>query len=321
MAEKYDPVNNRTGARCDLFDHDVNIFGRDPATGFARRTLDNTGVQYGLAALNAGKITPAQFLDLNEKIGGYDTDGTPTSARNVADLVALRRAYETDHVTYGGATGLGKVAIIDVRPYRDLLMPAGDVHQKYYSFALRDRLQRATGTFANDVILVEPQAAYNQVGQYAIAEMDEWLTNVRKDTSNASLAQKIIKDKPADLVDSCYPAGGDRIKETQTFAGGKCNDSFPTFSSPRMIAGDPIANEITKCQLKPANRKDYQAKFTDADWARLQAAFPGGVCDWTKPGVAQHAPTQTWVNYSEPADQGKLTRPENVHPSAFRSAN
>jgi hypothetical protein len=52
---KYDPTKNHAGARCDVFDHDVNIYGRDPATGFARRAIDNVGVQYGLAALNAKK--------------------------------------------------------------------------------------------------------------------------------------------------------------------------------------------------------------------------------------------------------------------------
>ena len=34
-------------------------------------------MQYGLAALNAGVITKAQFLDLNERIGGYDHSTYP----------------------------------------------------------------------------------------------------------------------------------------------------------------------------------------------------------------------------------------------------
>ena len=36
--------------------------GRNPKTGFARRPLDNVGVQYGLVAFNAGAITAEQFL-------------------------------------------------------------------------------------------------------------------------------------------------------------------------------------------------------------------------------------------------------------------
>ena len=41
-------VKNPEGARCDVYDHAVNMYGRDPQTGFARRPLDNVGVQYGL---------------------------------------------------------------------------------------------------------------------------------------------------------------------------------------------------------------------------------------------------------------------------------
>ena len=65
------------------------MFGVDPDTGFARRPLDNVGIQYGLAALNAGVIDVDQFLDLNEHIGGYDIDGNIVAAR--ADDDARKR--------------------------------------------------------------------------------------------------------------------------------------------------------------------------------------------------------------------------------------
>src|SRR4029077_19097206 len=57
---RYDAAANRSGGRCDIYDHNINMYGRDPETGFARRPIDNTGVQYGLAALNEGVITAAQ---------------------------------------------------------------------------------------------------------------------------------------------------------------------------------------------------------------------------------------------------------------------
>ena len=41
-----------------------NVYGVGP-DGYARQTWDNVGVQYGLQALTDGKITPAEFLDLN----------------------------------------------------------------------------------------------------------------------------------------------------------------------------------------------------------------------------------------------------------------
>jgi hypothetical protein len=300
--QRYDPAGNRSGARCDVFDHTVNVLGRDSATGFARRPLDNTGVQYGLGALNAGVISPAQFLDLNEKIGGYDNDGKVVSARAVADQAALRAVYQTGRVVNGGL-GLGKLPIIDVRPYRDAL-PAGDVHLKFHSFSLRERLQKANGSFANDVLLVGPAPSQGQApgstptwDVYAIGKMDEWLTNLSKDTSADPVAKKIARAKPADLVDSCYTPTGERITEPQTFSGGKCNEFYPTARSPRIVAGGPISNDILKCQLKPVDSKDYKATFTPAETARLSKIFPQGVCDWSKPGVEQAAPTATWRSF------------------------
>ncbi|MBC6461665.1 DUF6351 family protein [Actinomadura sp. HBU206391] len=47
-----------------------NIYGVD-RDGFARRTFDNVGVQYGLEALKSGAITPAEFLRLNATVGGW----------------------------------------------------------------------------------------------------------------------------------------------------------------------------------------------------------------------------------------------------------
>jgi len=309
-SELYDPTSNRTGARCDVFDHAVNVYGRDPSTGFARRPVDNSGVQYGLAALNAGKITPAQFLDLNEKIGGYDNDGNPMPARSVADPTALRIAYQTGRVVNGGL-GLGKLPIIDVRPYRDSI-PGGDVHQKFHSFSLRDRLRRANGTIANDVMVVGPISATEAMGDYAMMKMDEWLTNLEKDTSNKPMIDKIVSAKPADLVDGCQTSTGERIIEPQTPTGGKCNELYPTFQSPRMVAGDTAGNDILKCQMKPISARDYQVAFSDSEKARLASIFPNGVCDWSKPGVEQKAPTRTWITYSDAGDQGKLAHPGNL---------
>jgi hypothetical protein len=69
-AYRYHPVTNPGGIKCTTAEQLVTQLGRDPATGFARSYADNVGVQYGLAALRAGQITPEQFVDLNEKVGG-----------------------------------------------------------------------------------------------------------------------------------------------------------------------------------------------------------------------------------------------------------
>jgi Tannase-like family of unknown function (DUF6351) len=290
---RYDPVSNRSGARCDVFDHTINVYGRDPETGFARRPIDNVGVQYGLEPLNSGRITVAQFLDLNQNIGGYDNDGTIVSNRSVADPLALRAAYVTGRVT-NGMSGLGKLPIIDVRPYRDML-PSGDVHLKVHSFSLRERLMKANGTYENDVLLVGPVSMTAQMGEYAVTKMDEWLTNLGRDTSADPILKKIARAKPADLVDSCYTENGGRIIEPQTATGGECNKLYPTYRPPRMVAGGPASNDILKCQLRPVGFSEYKVTFSDAEKARLLTIFPGGVCDWSKPGIEQQPMTGTWL--------------------------
>ena len=52
-----------------------------------------------------------------------------------------------------------------------------------------------------------------------------------------------------------------------------------------------------KCRLKPLDFADYRARFTGEQPARLRAAFPGGVCDWSRPGVSQQPPDGTWQRF------------------------
>src|SRR3546814_5887012 len=74
-------MSDRSSDVCSSDLANVYLFGRDPQTGFARRPLDNVGVQYGLEALRAGTIDMGAFLDLNDAIGGYDIDGQPVPER------------------------------------------------------------------------------------------------------------------------------------------------------------------------------------------------------------------------------------------------
>jgi hypothetical protein len=74
-----------------------------------------------------------------------------------------------------------------------------------------------------------------------------------------------------------------------------------------MVAGDAITTDANKCQLKPLQRSDYTLNagpvpvpipFTDAEWSQLQAIFPSGVCDFSKPGVSQQG-TIPWQTYQD----------------------
>lgn len=274
-ALRYDPKKNPAGTRCDVFDHAINVYGRDVNSGFALRPLDNTGVQYGLGALNDSTITMAQFLDLNERIGGYDNNGVMIAARAVADPLALRAAYTTGRVTSGGG-GLARIPILDLRHYQDQTA-AGNLHLRYHSFSLRERLRIANGNAANHIMITG-----GSTDTFAIRMMDQWLTT---------------HDKPAELVDSCYSATGELIVEEQQPMSGQCGNLYPAFPSPRMVAGGPAANNVLKCQLKPVTPSDYKVAPTPEEENRLRAIFPGGVCDWSKPGVEQLPLAGTWLSF------------------------
>lgn len=58
----------------------------------------------------------------------------------------------------------------------------------------------------------------------------------------------------------------------------------------------PCPQSRMKCQLVALDRTSYDVSFSDADWARMQEAFPSGVCDYSLESVsAQDA--QTWMAY------------------------
>jgi len=298
---RYDAATNPKGARCDLWDHSVNVYGRDQKTGFARRPLDNVGIQYGLGALNVGKITVAQFLDINEKIGGFDIDGTMVAERMVADPAAIRAAYRTGRLNQAQG-GLGGLPIIDYRTYYDDLQ-GGDVHMRFQTFTTDARLMKARGTTDNRVMLTQDR----QYGDFrltspqlreALSQMDQWLTTLSKDTSNDSPIVKIRRAKPAGLVDACWTKDGQKIVEKQQYLAGKCNELYPSHSFPRGVAGAPITNDVIKCQLKPITASDYKVAMASDDMARLKKLFPSGVCDWSKPGVEQQPLAGTWQTFS-----------------------
>ena len=120
--------------------------------GFAGMPVDNVGVQYGLGALRSGKITPAQFVDLNAKIGGLDVDAEPTpDGSHAATRPALANAYRSGMINE--ANNLDRTAIIDCRG-----PDPGAFHDAYRAFAVRARLDREHGGHANQLIWEGPVA-------------------------------------------------------------------------------------------------------------------------------------------------------------------
>ncbi|MFU8852033.1 DUF6351 family protein [Micromonospora sp. SL1-18] len=300
---RYDPASNPTGVRCGVFDHAINVYGPDRATGFARRPLSNVGIQYGLAALNNAAITPEQFLDLNGHIGGFDADANVVPQRTEADPQATRIAYRTGRVTSGGR-GLADIPIIDYRSYWDDVS-WGDIHVRYHTLSMRERLRQANGTSANQVSLLE-DARYglfstdSPLVRHAVTQMDHWLTNIAGRRPGGRTIDRIIAAKPITLVEGCNtrdPQPRFVSEALDRDPASECERLYPTASFPREVAGEDITADIITCKLTAPRRDGYAVEWTDEQWTRLQRIFATGVCDYSQPGVSQISPKATWLRF------------------------
>lgn len=316
-ALRYNPVTNPTGARPTVFDVARNIYGRDPMTGFGLRAFDNIGVQYGLAAFNAGVITFDLFADLNERIGGYDTDANFVTARTTGNRGAIHRAYQSG-VALGGGGGLTSIPVFDTSGLFD---DDQLYHYQHHHFAVRERMREANGNTDNHVmwrgglnifeVLGKPSPAgaalANAVATESWKSFIQWVQAVKMDASEAPARVKVARDRPAGLVDGCwtYDIKPQFIAEPQRWSSkpdSQCNNLWPSYSFPRKVAGGPLAENILKCQLKPFDRRDYAATFTPEQVARLQAIFAKGVCDWSRRGVNQTG-VVTWASFGPSPDR------------------
>jgi hypothetical protein len=285
-AEVYDPETNPDGVRCTLQDYMVNAFGRDKR-GWARRGFDNVGIQYGLEGLRQGRVSPAQFVDFNTHIGGGDLDLNITPQRTAADPIALRRLYRTGAINEGN--NLDRVAIIDLRG-----PDPGAFHDVYRTYAMRARLLRNFGTAANQVLWrgQAPLIGDPAFTDDAVFAMDRWLGRVHADRRKVPLSRKIVEDRPGTVAARCTDGAGQEIPAEV------CDETVSSYGTPRQGADGPLAEDVMKCRLKPMRRDDYPVVFTDQQWNRLQAAFPGGVCDYSKPGVSQRGAIP-WLTYQD----------------------
>ena len=292
---RYNPVTNPLGARPTLFDVSRNMYGVNATTGFALRPVDNVGVQYGLAALNAGQITTTQFLNLNQFIGGYDQDFNYVPNRAVGDAGAILRGQQSG-LQVGGNGGLASIPVFDFGAYND----TSGYHYQWFHFAMRDRMAQANGNADNHVMWRGSAVPF----ETAFSTFVQWVEAVAADDSDRSQREKVIADKPPMGVDGCWSSATNFIAEPQTFSrlpNSQCNTLFPSYAFPRYVAGGPLAANKMKCQLKPVDLNDYQVNFTSAELTRLHNVFPNGVCDWSKPGVNQTG-VVTWASFGPSPD-------------------
>jgi len=286
----WEPFSDILAIRWTHYDDLRNVYGVD-STGAARVTWDNVGVQYGLASLKAGQITPAEFLHVNWNIGGWKHPsqmvqetfpffGTSQSEINKALTIPgyfdpwsrknmnlgtdpskpaprakgdpiAMRAAYTSGHVFRGQLD---VPAIDHRQYLEREL---DMHNSHQSFAMRERVLQRMGNSDNVVIWFTdtiPNTPKASQSFEALAVMDQWLMNIR-----ANPAAGVAGNKPAGAVDACYDRNGQLM-----YAGdgvwdgildgrpaGPCTQAFPLYRTSRIVAGAPIEGGIYNCSRKP----------------------------------------------------------------------
>ena len=94
------PETNPGGIRCTIPDAAINVFGPEPKAlwspvesklghGFGGVPVDNVGVRVRAQGAEAGQITPAQFVDLNAKVGGVGHRRQPDREPHRRDRLAV----------------------------------------------------------------------------------------------------------------------------------------------------------------------------------------------------------------------------------------
>ncbi|CAN5191334.1 DUF6351 family protein [soil metagenome] len=279
-AQKFNAATNPKGVRCTLQDYEVNQVGRRP-DGYANGRIDNEGVQYGLNALKAGAITPAQFVELNAAVGGHDINLSRTKTRTVADRAGLARLYQTGIANT--ENNLSATPIIETR------VLATDFHQVFNAIMVRARLDRAQGGDHGNYALWRSMTPRDPSFDTAFDVMTTWIRAIKADKRNVPQAQKVRDNRPPTAHDRC------------TLGDGKDQPMSACTRPPelaRALAGAPDTNDSGKCVLKPLKAADYGAiKFSAEQWASLNATFPTGVCDYAKPMV-DFRMTTPWLTYS-----------------------
>ena len=302
----------------------VSIYGVGE-DGYARSTWDNVGVQYGLNALTGGHLTPAEFLNLNAKIGSWKPSAQmvqegcpytpaacadpaqfdPWSARNMrlspdggttpaprtrGDRSAIASAYRSGLVF----TGDIDIPIIDWRHYLEDQL---NMHNSHQSFATRQRMLDADGDASNQVIWftdARPAVAFDQTPQ-AMAVIDEWMANIR-----ANPGRGVSGNKPALATDRCFTTAGQPIAAgpgvwngiLNDQPAGACTQLFPLYGTSRTVAGGPIEGSIYACSLQSVDRAIERGLYgswqpSAAERQRLAEIFPDGVCDYAKRDAAR----------------------------------
>lgn len=299
--DTYNPQTNPEGVRCGAIEWYRHIWGTqaftipggDTVIDVSNVPVSNEGIMYGLANLQQGLISPAQFVDLNVKIGGLNPDIQRTDERARTTEPVVASAYRSGAANV--ANNMDSVAIIN------LVGPdPGLAHDSVHAWWTRWRLDREHGHHDNHVMWGGPFPLLGDPYFYveALDALDRWLAAVEQDGSQTSLAEKIAANRPSDVHDQCSSGAGQKLGDEI------CLDLLRTpfaYGTPRTVAGaDEYASNYA-CQLKPFSRDDDFGllPFAESEWQQLEALFSTGVCDYEQRGLGEYVKTVPWMNYQD----------------------
>jgi hypothetical protein len=296
-----------------------HLYGVDE-NGYAMRTWDNVGVQYGLRSLLNKQLSIEEFLKLNASIGGWkpaeqmereqfwfisnkkqryfpvrmsvwshqnmtEGDLLVPAKRTEGHKAAMEAAYRSGHVFLGHLN----IPVIDLRHY---LEDELDMHHMSASFAVRSRLLQGQGHAGNQLIWVTRKPHTGEVEAFEV--MDQWMKNIRK---NPTLS--LLESRPDSAVDTCFSADGSIVAQgSQVWGGswnnqaaGLCSQTYPSYSDSRQLAGSPVSGDVLKCHLQPVEKAIAGAVYGDFDikpyQAELERIFPNGVCDYSRGDIGR----------------------------------
>ncbi len=302
---------------------DLKYFYGVGKNGFALRTYDNVGVQYGLSAFVDGNISLLEFLELNARIGGWkqpfemqaerywkiggesslaefsvwsehnmtgaSSSGLKLAPRTRGDISAMQGAYRSGHVFLGRLN----IPVIDLRHYLDDEL---DMHHASASFSTRLRMIKAQGHAHNQIIWMT-EKPYKPVAD-ALEVIDQWLTGL-KQVKAKNIQTALYLSRPENAKDRCYSKHGEIIAQgPQVWDGkwnnkinGECMKRYPIYSESRSVAGASLAGDTFKCALQSIvsaiAKGMYQPQNMKPHLKRLRQIFPQGVCDYSLPDVGR----------------------------------
>ena len=264
----------------------INVFGPRPRAsggppeqqlghGFAGLPLDNVGVQYGLEALKKGQITPAQFVDLNAKIGGADIDINHTAARfGGRPSRRSRNAYRSGAINETNN-------LDERRDHRPARPRPGRVPRRLPLVGDPRPARARAGHFPHNQVIwfgAAPLIGDPQLRDRGPGRDGPLAGRGRGGRQrHGSLAQKIADDRPSDVHDRCSQVDGVEQVDVPG-VGTVCElDAVQTrFGTPRTVAGegDRDRHEQVPAEAAAAQPTTTRSAFTDDQWAALAEGVP-----------------------------------------------